>query len=288
LATDPDCDRIGCAAPMTLDTAGEWRTFTGNQIGAILTQFILSKKASAGEIKDGDYVVKTLVTTELTRRIAGSFGVRCVGDLLVGFKYIAEVIDREGPDGFLFGTEESHGYLIGQYCRDKDGAVACMLASELAAELKAAGKSMHDYLMDLYRQHGLHTESLINVFMEGSEGMAAMQRLLKAFRQSPPETLAGIPVAAIRDYENQTLTDTATGKSRPLAGPHGNLIIMDLAEEGNYVAVRPSGTEPKVKFYVFTRLSTQHSQDLDAAHDKLAVRVEGLEKDIRAFARMHS
>ncbi|TWT69228.1 phospho-sugar mutase [Crateriforma conspicua] len=285
LATDPDCDRLGVAAPLTTDVQGEWATFNGNQIGAILTQFVLSKAKEAGKLNPQKYVIKTLVTTELIRRIAASFDVRCEGDLLVGFKYIAEVVDREGPDDFLFGTEESHGYLVGQYCRDKDGAVACMLISELAAELKAAGKSMHEYLNDLYRQHGLHRESLVNVFMEGSEGMAAMQRLMAAFRSDPPKSLASIDVAAVRDYQANTTTSIADGSTSPLAGPNGNLIIMDLADEGNYVAVRPSGTEPKVKFYMFTRLSPELSQDLGQAGKTLDERVASLEADIRAFAQ---
>ena len=184
LATDPDCDRLGVAAPKTTDSAGEWGTFDGNQIGSLLAEYILSKRKAAGTLTADHYVVKTLVTSELIGRIAESYGVRCVGDLLVGFKYIAEVMDREGPDQFVFGTEESHGYLVGQYARDKDGAVACMLMSELAAELKAEGKSLHTRLADLHRQHGYHKEALINLVMEGSEGIAAMQRLMKAFRET--------------------------------------------------------------------------------------------------------
>ena len=266
LATDPDCDRIGCAAPTTLDPDGPWRTFNGNEIGAILTQYVLSKRAEANTLLPDHYVVKTLVTTELTRRIAESFGVRCVGDLLVGFKHIAEVIDREGPDQFVFGTEESHGYLIGQYCRDKDGAVACMLMSELAAELKQQATTMHDYLCDLHRKHGYHREMLINLFMEGSEGMAAMQRLMRSFRENPPKQLAGINLKQIRDYGNSKRTELLTGESFEMEGPVGDLIIMDLEEEGNYVAVRPSGTEPKIKLYVFTRASADESaRDLDEA-----------------------
>ncbi|MGB0760857.1 MAG: phospho-sugar mutase [Rubripirellula sp.] len=289
LATDPDCDRIGCAAPITMDSSGPWRTFNGNEIGAILTQYVLSKRAEAKTLTAENYVVKTLVTTELTRRIAESFDVRCVGDLLVGFKYIAEVIDREGPNQFVFGTEESHGYLIGQYCRDKDGAVACMLMSELAAELKQTGVSMHDYLCDLHRQHGYHREMLINLFMEGSEGMAAMKRLMKAFRETPPQQLAGIPLKQIRDYGSSKCTDLNSGKSEELAGPVGDLIIMDLEEEGNYVAVRPSGTEPKIKLYVFTRASAEESsRDLDQAKTKLEERLVALESDVREYAKANS
>ena len=289
LATDPDCDRIGCAAPLTLDPKGPWRTFNGNEIGAILTQYILSKRAQTGTLGEHDYIVKTLVTTELTRRIAEGFGVRCVGDLLVGFKYIAEVIDREGPDQFAFGTEESHGYLVGQYCRDKDGAVACMLMSELAAELKQQKLSMNDYLCDLHRQHGCHREMLINLFMEGSEGMAAMKRLMKTFREAPPQQLAGIPLKQIRDYGNATRTDLSSGDSQTLEGPVGDLVIMDLAEEGNYVAVRPSGTEPKIKLYMFTRLPAEESKrDLVQASENLGSRLESLEADIRQYAKANS
>ncbi len=287
LATDPDCDRIGVAAPKTTDKQGEWRTFNGNEIGAILAEYILSKRKAAGTLSPDHYVVKTLVTTELTRRIAESYGVRCVGDLLVGFKYIAEVMDREGPDNFVFGTEESHGYLVGQYCRDKDGAVASMLMCELAAELKSKNISMHDYLSDLHRKHGYHRETLINLVMEGSEGMAAMQRLMLAFRKSPPKSFAGIPIVKVRDYAAATTTDTATGEISKLIGPNGDLIMLDLAEEGNYVAVRPSGTEPKIKLYVFTRLSPAQSTDLSKADATLASRLQALEEDVRDYARLN-
>jgi phosphomannomutase len=289
LATDPDCDRIGCAAPITIDPSGPWRTFNGNEIGAILTQYVLSKRAEANTLTPDSYIVKTLLTTELTRRIAENFGVRCIGDLLVGFKYIAQVIDREGPDQFAFGTEESHGYLIGQYCRDKDGAVACMLMSELAAELKHKRVSMHDYLSALHREHGYHREMLINLFMEGSEGMAAMKRLMKAFRETPPQQLAGMPLKQIRDYGNSKRTDLRSGDTQKMAGPIGDLIIMDLEEEGNYVAVRPSGTEPKIKLYVFTRASAEESAcNLDESKAKLEARLIALEADVRQYAKTNA
>lgn len=287
MATDPDCDRLGVAAPLTTDTSGPWGTFTGNQIAALLANFVLDKAAAAGKINDRSYVVKTLVTSELVRRIATSHNVRCVGDLLVGFKYIAETMDHEGAEDFLYGCEESHGYLVGSYARDKDGAVACMLMSELAAELKAKGQSMHDYLGELYRLHGLHREDLINLSMEGSEGMAAMTSLMKAFRVNPPASLGGMTVGHIRDYESQTrITLGESPLVDPLAGPQGNMIILDMMDEGNYVAVRPSGTEPKVKFYIFTRLSANQSQDLDAAETKLVDRIAAIEEDVRNFARL--
>ncbi|MEO1527912.1 MAG: phospho-sugar mutase [Planctomycetota bacterium] len=288
LATDPDCDRLGVAAPLTSDTAGEWGTLTGNQIGAVLADFVLRKRQEAGTLTPDHYVIKTLVTTELIRSITDAYSVKCVSDLLVGFKHIAAAMDANGPDKFAFGTEESHGYLVGQYCRDKDGAVACMLLSELAADLKAQGKSLHEYLAELQTQHGFHQEQLINLVMEGSEGMAAMQRLMQSFRELPPKSLAGIEVATIRDYQSGKKTDTTTGAQSELAGPEGNLIIMDLAEAGNYVAARPSGTEPKIKLYVFTKLSPEESKDLDAAAATLGDRIEKLEADMRAYAAANS
>jgi len=288
LATDPDCDRLGVAAPKTTDTGGEWGTFTGNQIAALLCQYVLDRCAAANRLDDRSFVVKTLVTTELVRRIAVAHGVRCEGELLVGYKHIAAVIDREGPEHFVYGCEESHGYLVGQYARDKDGAVACMLLSELAALVKSEGRSLHDYLDAIYRQHGYHREGLINVFMEGSEGMAAMQRLMAAFRSQPPTTLGGIEVEQVRDYQAQSVTRLADQTTSPLQGPNGNLVIMDLVEKGNYIAVRPSGTEPKVKFYIFTRLGTDQSQDLEQADVTLGKRIAAIEADVRDFARLNS
>ena len=143
LASDPDCDRMGAAAPLTLDPSGPWATFTGNQLCALLGEFILSQRQQQGRLSGDNYVVSTLVTSRMLRRITESFGAKCLDENLVGFKWICSVMDTEGPDNFVYGTEESHGYLVGQYCRDKDGAVACMLMSELAAYVKAQGKSLH-------------------------------------------------------------------------------------------------------------------------------------------------
>ena len=180
LASDPDCDRIGLAAPLAAKSTGAWKTMTGNQIGALLVDHVLEQWKKAGRITPACYVVKTLVTTELVRRIADSYGVRTYGNLQVGFKYIGGTIDEVGPAGFVFGTEESHGYLAGTYARDKDAVVAAMLLSELAAAEKAAGQSLHEKLDALYWQHGYHAESQISVSMPGSEGMQQMQALMAA------------------------------------------------------------------------------------------------------------
>lgn len=283
LATDPDCDRMGAAAPKTVDPRGPWGTFTGNQLGALLTDFILEQRRRLGQLSPEHYVVKTLVTTELIRRIADSYGVRTYGNLHVGFKWIAEQVDRAGPERFLFGTEESHGFVVGSYSRDKDGAVACMLLAELAASVKSQGKTLHEKLESLYWQHGYHAEHTLNIFMEGSEGMSRMKALMSLLRNQPPKMLAGVPVVAVRDYQQLTLTD-ASG-CHTLDAPAADMITLDLGAEGNYAAVRPSGTEPKVKIYLFTFVPAEMLHDLDAARQQMAERIERISADFQALVK---
>lgn len=283
LATDPDCDRMGCAAPLTKDAAGPWGTFTGNQLGALLADYILSQRKKSGSLSKDHYLVKTLVTTELVRRIGDSYGVTTHGNLQVGFKWIGQIMDQRGPEKFLFGAEESHGYLVGQYARDKDAAVACLLMAELAAQCRAKGLSLHEQLDRLYWQHGYHAEQLLNVTMEGSQGMANMKTLMARLRSDPPKSLADLAVSAVRDYGQLTLTP-AGKPSQPLDGPGGDMVILDLSTEGNYVAVRPSGTEPKVKFYMFTYMPAELLADLSHTKQEMAARLAGFEKDLKTLA----
>ncbi len=282
LATDPDCDRLGVATPLTADRNGPWGTINGNQIGALLTDFACLRMQQLGKLSDKSYVIKTLVTTDLIRRVSESYSVRCEGNLHVGFKWIAGVMDAVGPDDFVFGTEESHGYLIGQYARDKDGAVACLLMAMLVAQLKSEGKTLHQRLAELQQQHGCHEEALVNVQMEGSEGMTQMSRLMAAFRSDPPRELGGIEVAAVRDYKSLT-TRLPDGSTTKLDALPADMVMLDLKLDGNYFAVRPSGTEPKVKFYMFTSLPPVESVDLTAAKKKLTTRLAELEADIRRY-----
>lgn len=286
LATDPDCDRIGCSAPLTTAADAEWHTLTGNQIGALLADYVLETRQLTPE----KFIVITLVTTQLTRRIADSYNVRTFGDLLVGFKWIAGVIDDEGPENFLYGTEESHGYMAGTHVRDKDGAVASLLLCELAAKLKADGQTLHQKLEALFWQHGFHAEKTVSVQMPGSEGMDRMKEVMAQFRSSPPAELAGSKVAQVRDYLNQTvrLSDGsgsfANCSEKPLDGPCGDLIILDLELEGNYVAIRPSGTEPKIKVYMFTYVPAEQLASLERAQAETDERLAKMEADMRAFA----
>lgn len=288
LATDPDCDRMGCAAPLTTSPDSAWGTLTGNQIGALLTDFVLSKMREAGTLSSNTYVIKTLVTSDLIRRITESYGARCEGNIHVGFKWIAGLMDELGPDNFAFGTEESHGYLIGQYARDKDGAVACLLMCQFAADLKAKGKTLHERLGELLAEHGCYQEDLINVQMEGSEGMANMKKLLQSLRENPPAKMGGLPVVAVRDYGNLT-TRLSDGSIVPLVAPKSNMLILDLglpnstSPSGNAIAVRPSGTEPKVKFYLFGVEPVTNG--LEVALTRVQARLADMKEDAKQLGR---
>lgn len=282
LATDPDCDRLGAAAPVKFGDYSSWNTFTGNQIGVMLADYVLGQWQKKGKLSADNFVVTTLVTTGMIGEVCRHFGVRCENNNLVGFKWIGALMDKLGPDKFVFGTEESHGYLVGQYARDKDGAVACLLMSELAALVKSQGKSLHEHLDSLFEKYGLHNEGLMTIQMEGSDGMKRMQALMSRFRTDPPEEIGGIKVAGIRDYLNGTHTLVGEG-TRPLDGPTGDLIFLDLKEEGNYVAIRPSGTEPKVKFYMFTKFNPAGVGKLGGLKSLSQDRLKTFEKDLRAF-----
>jgi phosphomannomutase len=303
VATDPDCDRLGCAAPLTFAKGAPWRTITGNQMGAVLADFVLENRKIAGRLSPQNFIAETLVTTQLTRRVGDSYGVRTIGDLLVGFKWIAAAIDEFGPEHFIYGAEESYGFMAGTYVRDKDGAVASLLACELAARLKEAGQTLHEKLDALFWQHGAHAERTVSVQMPGSEGMERMTEVMALFRTGPPTELGGDRVMQIRDYERQTVTlvgppsrgglGTAesaarlaapTNEPQPLAGPKGDLVFLDLATEGNYVACRPSGTEPKIKFYMFTFTPPEQLSNLELAKSRLAERLDRMEADLRKFA----
>jgi phosphomannomutase len=276
LATDPDCDRMGCAAPrlkptLAASATGEWGTFTGNQLAALLTDFVCERRKTNGRLRKENFLVTTLVTTPMIRRIGDSYGIRTLDNVHVGFKWIAQQIDAAGPDNFVFGTEESHGFLIGQYVRDKDGAAACMLMAELAAQVKASGKTLEGRMESLYWQHGYHGERQVSIFMTGSAGMARMQSLMHMLRTAPPKSLGGIPVRGLRDYLQ--------------LDPRGDMVILELAEEGHYVAIRPSGTEPKVKFYLFTFVPAEQLHLLDVARDEMDQRLAAMESDLRQIAQ---
>jgi len=253
LASDPDADRLGMAVR---GKDGQFEHLTGNRIAILLADYILTKRQQAGTLTPEHFVVETLVTTPMVAKLAGAFGIRAIDDLLVGFKYIAETMDREGPDRFVFGCEESLGYLAGQYARDKDAAVAALYILEQASELKAQGKTLLDRLDELFAAHGYFLEDQMSQTCEGSQGKAQIQKLMQAFRGSPPLELAGIKLARVRDYSQHEIRSLPENRaSGPLPHPSGDLVFFDSAPGDLEVsiAVRPSGTEPKIKFYFFAR-----------------------------------
>jgi len=248
IASDPDADRIGAAAydPLT----GKWRYITGNQIGALLTDYVVRRRKERGDLPEGAFVVKTLVTTDLIAKIAESAGVRVVGDLPVGFKWIGQAIDQYGPDKFVFAAEESHGYLCGTYARDKDGAAGALLLAELTAELKAAGSGLWQRLRELYRQHGYFVEQTKPRLMPGESGAKQIQALMERLRTDPPRELAGLRVLWLHDYKPlESRPVAASGEPRPLSGMSCDQVVLELDRPGWRVVGRPSGTEPKIKFY---------------------------------------
>lgn len=253
LASDPDADRIGVGLPRTGDPAGEWITLDGNQIGALLAAFVMKQTADRGRLRPDHYLVTTLVSTGMAKALARREGIRTEDDLLVGFKWIAQRIDREGPAGFLFGFEESHGYLKGIYARDKDASVAAMLFAELAATCKDRSQSVVEYLDDLYIDVGHFGEHLINKTYKGREGVEKIKSIMKAFREAPPRTIAGLKVTEVYDYKAHEIRGLADGKTAPLPDPSGDMVIFHTEREGVRFAARPSGTEPKIKFYLFAR-----------------------------------
>ncbi len=250
IASDPDADRIGCAAPLSFD-GEQWEVLNGNQIGVLLADYVLRKRQAAGSISPQHYIVTTLVTTEMIRRIGDFYGVRIIGDVLTGFKWISNAIEQNGEQKFVFGCEEAHGYTVGTYVRDKDAAAAAMLLAESAAELKAQGRTLHEHLESLFAIVGCHEEHSFSQSLPGAEGQTRIRHIMDALRRDPPEELAGMRVVAIRDYGLGVSKDRS-GIEKALPGPRSDLLFFDLERPGNYIAIRPSGTEPKLKIYLFS------------------------------------
>ncbi|MBE7049528.1 MAG: phospho-sugar mutase [Ruminococcaceae bacterium] len=247
-ATDPDADRIGV---IVTNSEGEFFTLTGNQVGVLLTEFILRNKKMNGTLSDKGAIIKTIVTTSMVYPIAKDYGVN-VHDVLTGFKYIGELIkDFEENDfynEFLLGFEESYGYLSGTYARDKDAVVAAMLIAEMAADYKLRGMTLYDGLCSLYEKYGYYLEATKSLTFEGIEGADKIKAIMKKFRENPPKEFAGMKVTRVWDVKNSQITDVITGKVSQLNLPSSDVFRYDL-ENDSWFAVRPSGTEPKIKFY---------------------------------------
>ncbi len=286
LGSDPDADRIGVAFALTGDSKGEWTTLDGNQIGVLLTAFVIKETEARGKLRPDHYVVTTLVSSLMARALCEREGVRIEDDLLVGFKWIGRRIDDLGPAGFLFGFEESHGYLKGEHVRDKDAAVAALLFAELAAAVKSRKQTILEYLDDLYIDVGHHGERLINKVIEGRRGVEQMKELMAAFRSNPPRTVGGMKITDVHDYGRHEIRSVdGSAATRPLPEPSGDLLIFHTEAAGTRFAARPSGTEPKIKFYLFARTPVDGPSRLAEAKDKTRQSLDRMAGDIEQFIR---
>ncbi|QZT33890.1 phospho-sugar mutase [Caldalkalibacillus thermarum TA2.A1] len=262
MGTDPDADRMGL---VVRDDQGAYRVLTGNQTGALLLHYILTQKQAQGKLAPNHTICKTIVTSELGRVIGRDFGLETI-DTLTGFKFIGEKIKQfkaAGDRQFLFGYEESYGYLIGDEVRDKDAVQAVLLAAEMGAYYKAKGLTLYEALLDLYEQYGYYREDLISVTLKGREGLQQIKQTMAMLREHPPHTLAGQPVAVLEDYQTQVRHDLVQDKQEPLHLPASNVLKFILQDE-TWVCVRPSGTEPKLKLYIGVK-----GESLDEAENKL-------------------
>lgn len=249
MASDPDADRVGVGVRTP---EGKYTLLNGNQAASILLYYVLQKWHEANRIKGREFVVKTIVTTDLLAAIAKKYGVECY-EVLTGFKYIAEKIRQlEGEKRFIVGGEESYGYLCGDFVRDKDAVISCAMFAEATAWAKEQGKSLYEVLVGIYREFGLYSEKQLSITLKGKEGLEEISRMMVAYRKNPPLQIGGLPVITIHDYLAQETLDVRSGSRKPLQLPKSD-VLQFLTADGTKVSVRPSGTEPKIKFYIAVR-----------------------------------
>lgn len=279
LATDPDSDRIGVALP---DENGEYVLLNGNQTLVLLMTYQLTRWAELGRLNGHQYVIKTIVTTEMVDAVADYFKVKCY-ECLTGFKYIAKIIrGHEGTDmQYIGGGEESFGYLAGDYVRDKDGVSACSLAAEAAAWVRdTMGISLYEWLKQLYVKYGFYQEGLVSVVRTGKEGAELIQRMMVDYRANPPKEILGSPVVKINDIQTLESFDVRTGKKTHLEQDKSN-VLQWYTEDGTRVCVRPSGTEPKIKFYFGVKAALPSVADYEKVRAELNDKIEWIKKELK-------
>lgn len=271
-ATDPDCDRLGVAVR---DKTGEFRLLTGNQIGCVMLHYILSTLKKLGKLPANGAAVKSIVSTSLANRICQDYGVTMF-ETLTGFKFIGEKIQQFQDTGdytFLFGFEESYGFLSSTFVRDKDGVNASLLITEVAAACEEEGITLYDRMQEIFEKYGYYLEKVVSITLPGIDGVARMKSIMKSLRENPPTEIAGMKVTAVRDYLKGTRTD-AEGE-QPTGLPQSDVLYFEL-ERGCWVCIRPSGTEPKIKLYVNTNAATK--PEAEALNEELRKASEALVK----------
>ena len=277
IATDPDADRVGV---MTRKEGGEFVTVTGNQMGALLLDYAINRRRELGKLPEHAFCVKSIVSTDMAYKIAEDNGVK-LHDVLTGFKFIGEVIknyEAEGlEDGFVLGFEESYGYLLGTYARDKDAVEATMLIVELAAYYSKRGMTLYQALEELYSRYGYYGERVCDIYMEGLDGIARRKAVMQGMRDNMPKHIGGVPVLSVGDYEQNEVKNLETRKNTPLNQPKSDVLYYTLTT-GDKIIIRPSGTEPKIKIYVLA-----HAESQDILNESLQTYLADTVSKLEAF-----
>lgn len=278
LASDPDADRIGL---VVRDKQGNYQLLNGNQIVMIFLYYIITRNRELGRITGNEYCVKTIVTTETIKRIADANGVKCY-DCYTGFKWIADVMrNHEGTARYLGGGEESYGFLAEDFCRDKDSVSAISMMCEIAAWAADKGMNLYELLIQIYLEYGFSRERGISVVRPGKSGAEEIAAMMREFRANPPKTLAGSPVTAIKDYLDLNATDLVNGNVSKLDFPTTSNVLQFFNALGDKVSIRPSGTEPKIKFYVEVREPLKDAADYEATVEKADKHIDAILKDLK-------
>lgn len=277
MASDPDADRIGL---VICDNNGEYVLINGNQIVLIFLNYLMTRNAELGKLTGNEYVVKTIVTTETIKSIAEAQGIKMY-DCFTGFKWIANVMrENEGKARYLGGGEESYGFLAEDFVRDKDSVSAISLMAEIAAWAKDKGMNMTDMLIDIYMKYGFSREKGISLVRKGKSGAEEIQAIMKQFRENPPKQLAGSDVTLMKDYQSLEATNVATGEKSKLDMPATSNVLQYFTADGTKVSIRPSGTEPKIKFYLEVHDTLASAADYKATEQRADAKIEAIMKDL--------
>lgn len=277
LGTDPDADRVGIAIK---DKQGNWVLMNGNQTAVLAFNYLIEARKAKGIAQANDMVVKTIVTTDMIDNIAAKSNIKCY-NVLTGFKWIAELIkEKEATENYVIGGEESYGLMIGSQLRDKDAVSAVAFLCEMAAYEKDKGRTLYDKLIDLYVQYGFFKEHLISITKKGMNGQKEIADMMEAYRSNPPQTINGSPVVQLLDYELRKGKNLQTGEAWEIKLPKSNVLQFILAD-GSKISARPSGTEPKIKFYFSVNTKLDNAANFDKVHGELNARIDGIIKDMQ-------
>jgi len=277
LGTDPDADRVGIAVK---DKKGNWVLMNGNQTAVLAFNYMIEARKAKGIARSNDMVVKTIVTTDLIDRIAAASGVKCY-NVLTGFKWIAELIrEKEASENYVIGGEESYGLMVGSKLRDKDAVAAVAILCEMAAYEKDKGRLLYDKLIDLYVQYGFYKENLISITKKGMNGQKEIAAMMESYRNNPPKKINGSPVVQLLDYEMRKGRNLQSGEDWEIRLPKSNVLQFILAD-GSKISARPSGTEPKIKFYFSVNTKLDSPENFEKVEKELNERIEGIIKDLK-------